>query len=74
MLFSFYHFEPGDSPVGACPELAEGNLLLACAIPAPRVDAFELTQDLELASYTREGWIWDRKTLGKGPQPARYKK
>src|SRR6266478_10212040 len=24
------------------------------------VDALELTQDFELASYTRQGWIWDR--------------
>jgi NADH-quinone oxidoreductase subunit I len=38
------------------------------------VDALELTQDFELASYTREGWIWDRKTLEKGPQPTQYKK
>jgi NADH-quinone oxidoreductase subunit I len=38
------------------------------------VDALELTQDFELASYTREGWIWDRETLEKGPQPTQYKK
>src|SRR5664280_2571551 len=38
------------------------------------VDALELTQDFELASYTREGWIWDRKTLEKGPQPTQYRK
>jgi NADH-quinone oxidoreductase subunit I len=38
------------------------------------VDALELTQDFELASYTREGWIWDRETLEKGPQPTLYKK
>jgi NADH-quinone oxidoreductase subunit I len=38
------------------------------------VDALELTQDFELASYTREGWIWDRETLEKGPQPTEYKK
>jgi NADH-quinone oxidoreductase subunit I len=38
------------------------------------VDALELTQDFELASYTREGWIWDRKTLEKGPQPTPYQK
>jgi NADH-quinone oxidoreductase subunit I len=38
------------------------------------VDALELTQDFELASYTREGWIWDRKTLEEGPQPTQYKK
>ena len=38
------------------------------------VDALELTQDFELASYTREGWIWDRKTLEQGPQPTQYRK
>jgi NADH-quinone oxidoreductase subunit I len=38
------------------------------------VDALELTQDFELASYTREGWIWDRKTLEKGPQPTQYRR
>jgi NADH-quinone oxidoreductase subunit I len=38
------------------------------------VDALELTQDFELASYTREGWIWDRKTLEKGPEPTAYRK
>ena len=38
------------------------------------VDALELTQDFELASYTREGWIWDRETLEKGPRPTEYKK
>jgi NADH-quinone oxidoreductase subunit I len=38
------------------------------------VDALELTQDFELASYTRQGWIWDRETLEKGPQPTQYKK
>jgi NADH-quinone oxidoreductase subunit I len=37
-------------------------------------DALELTQDFELASYTRQGWIWDRETLEKGPQPTQYKK
>src|SRR4029077_3704134 len=37
-------------------------------------DALELTQDFELASYTREGQIWDRETLEKGPQPTQYKK
>jgi len=38
------------------------------------VDALELTQDFELASYTRQGWIWDRETLEKGPHPTPYKK
>lgn len=37
------------------------------------VDALELTQDFELASYSREGMIWDRQMLEEGPKPARYK-
>ena len=37
-------------------------------------DALELTQDFELASYSREGMIWDRETLEKGPRPTVYKK
>jgi NADH-quinone oxidoreductase subunit I len=37
-------------------------------------DALELTQDFELASYTREGAIWDRETLERGPQPTQYRK
>ena len=32
------------------------------------VDALELTQDFELASYTREGAIWDRQMLEEGPR------
>lgn len=37
-------------------------------------DALELTQDFEIASYNRNGMIWDRKTLEQGPQPTEYKK
>src|SRR5512136_931396 len=37
------------------------------------VDALELTQDFELANYTREGAIWDRRMLEEGPKPTRYK-
>jgi NADH-quinone oxidoreductase subunit I len=37
------------------------------------VDALELTQDFELASYTREGMIWDRQMLEEGPRPTPYK-
>ena len=37
------------------------------------VDALELTQDFELASYTREGAIWDRTMLEEGPHPKKYK-
>ena len=37
------------------------------------VDALELTQDFELASYTREGMIWDRQMLEEGPRPTQYK-
>jgi len=36
------------------------------------VDALELTQDFELATYTREGQIWDRQMLEEGPRPTRY--
>jgi NADH-quinone oxidoreductase subunit I len=36
------------------------------------VDALELTQDFELASYTRHGLIWDRQMLEEGPRPANY--
>ncbi len=37
-------------------------------------DALELTQDFELAAYTRDGAIWDRQTLERGPQPTVYPK
>ena len=37
------------------------------------VDALELTQDFELASYSRHGLIWDRQMLEEGPHPQRYK-
>lgn len=37
------------------------------------VDALELTQDFELASYTRNGAVWDRQMLEEGPRPAGYK-
>ena len=36
------------------------------------VDALELTQDFELANYTREGAIWDRQALEEGPRPTHY--
>ncbi len=36
------------------------------------VDALELTQDFELASFTREGAIWDRQMLEEGPKPTKY--
>ena len=35
------------------------------------VDALELTQDFELASYSREGAVWDRQMLEEGPRPTR---
>ena len=37
------------------------------------VDALELTQDFELASYNRDGQIWDRQMLEEGPRPVKYK-
>jgi NADH-quinone oxidoreductase subunit I len=36
------------------------------------LDALELTQDFEIANYTREGTIWDRQALEEGPRPSRY--
>jgi NADH-quinone oxidoreductase subunit I len=38
------------------------------------VDALELTQDFEMASYTRDGMIWDRQMLEEGPRPTHYSK
>jgi NADH-quinone oxidoreductase subunit I len=37
------------------------------------VDALELTQDFEIAQYSREGLIWDRQMLEEGPKPTQYK-
>lgn len=36
------------------------------------VDALELTQDFEIAGYSRDGHIWDRQTLEDGPRPTPY--
>ena len=36
------------------------------------VDALELSQDFEMANYTREGAIWDRQMLEEGPRPTLY--
>ena len=37
------------------------------------VDALELTQDFELASYSREGAIFDRQILEEGIKPTKYR-
>jgi NADH-quinone oxidoreductase subunit I len=37
------------------------------------VDCLELTQDFEIASYTRRGAIWDWPMLEEGPRPTQYK-
>lgn len=37
------------------------------------VDCLELTQDFELAQYSRDGLIWDRQMLEEGPKPTQYK-
>ncbi len=37
------------------------------------VDALELSQDFELARYSREGAIWNRQMLEEGPRPTKYK-
>jgi NADH-quinone oxidoreductase subunit I len=36
-------------------------------------DALELTQDFEIATYSRDGQVWDRKKLEEGPTPTKYK-
>ena len=36
--------------------------------------ALELTQDFEMAMYSREGMIWDREMLEDGPRPTVYQK
>jgi hypothetical protein len=46
----------------------EAGILTRC----PRVkwaSARELTQDFEIAHYSREGMIWDRQALEEGPAP-----
>ena len=43
------------------------------SVNACPVDALELTQDFELASYTRDGAIWDRQMLEEGPRPTQYR-
>ncbi len=37
-------------------------------------DALELSQDFEMAAYSRQGAILDRKALEEGPRPKEYKK
>jgi NADH-quinone oxidoreductase subunit I len=37
------------------------------------VDALELTQDFEMASFSRQGTVWDRQMLEEGPRPTSYK-
>jgi NADH-quinone oxidoreductase subunit I len=37
-------------------------------------DALELTQDFEMASYSREGAILNREALEKGIQPTQYQR
>jgi len=37
------------------------------------VDCLELTQDFELANYTRQGAIWDLPMLEEGPRPTQYR-
>jgi NADH-quinone oxidoreductase subunit I len=37
------------------------------------VDALELTQDYQMASFTRDGQIFDREVLEEGTKPTRFK-
>ncbi len=61
----------------ACPEnliVVGWSRCMFCGLceDACPVDALELTQDFEMAYFTREGAIWDRHRLEQGPTPARY--
>jgi NADH-quinone oxidoreductase subunit I len=47
-------------------------MFCGCCEDACPVDALELTQDFELAYYTRQGATWDRPLLEQGPTPVRY--
>ena len=38
------------------------------------VDAIELTQNFEMANYSRENLVWNRRTLENAPKPKRYLK
>ena len=37
-------------------------------------DALELTQDYEMARYSRDGMVLDQAALERGPEPVRYAK
>jgi NADH-quinone oxidoreductase subunit I len=37
------------------------------------VDALELTQDYQMASFTRDGQIFDREVLEEGTKPTKFK-
>jgi NADH-quinone oxidoreductase subunit I len=39
---------------------------------ACKFDALELTREFELATYSREGLIWNRRMLEEGPHPTQY--
>jgi len=43
-----------------------------CAEACP-TNCLELTQDFELASYTRKGFVWDREMLEHGREIVKYK-
>lgn len=47
-------------------------MFCGCCEDACPTDCLELTQDFEMAYYTREGAIWDRHMLEEGPTPVRY--
>ncbi|MFQ5816838.1 MAG: NuoI/complex I 23 kDa subunit family protein [Terriglobia bacterium] len=49
-------------------------MFCGCCEDACPTDALELTQDFELAYYTRQGAIWDRHMLEEGPTPSRFNK
>jgi NADH-quinone oxidoreductase subunit I len=47
---------------------------LACPEEACSTDALELSQDYEMALYSREGMVLDQAALERGQEPERYAK
>jgi NADH-quinone oxidoreductase subunit I len=43
-------------------------------VEACSTDALELTQDYEMALYSRDGMVLDQAALERGPEPVRYEK
>ena len=50
------------------------HLICGLCAEACSTDALELTQDYEMALYSREGMVLDQAALERGQEPERYAK